>query len=165
MAISRGKQFEKVVQRDIQKIPGILCYRLYDLTNGFRGSNNASDFIVYKKPNFYFVECKTIHGTSIPLDNLIQLQRMNSYLQNIDGARGYFIIWFVDHQCTFVVDSDVLNQYSDRSEVLVKYLHGDFKKSLNYKELLGMVGSVEGVFCPPAVYKKVFGQYDFSKIF
>ena len=55
MPVSRGKQFEKVVERDIKKIPDIICERLHDITNGYINLNTPADYIVYKKPNFYYL--------------------------------------------------------------------------------------------------------------
>lgn len=166
MAVSRGKQFEKVVEKEIKKIPGILCERLHDVTGGYVNLNTPSDYIVYKYPNFYFVECKTIHGASLPLNNLVQVDRIISRITGIKGARGYFIVWFVDKGVTFVLDVYFLSKYISKDENLLSYMpKKTFSASLNYLDLLHISKVYDGVYVPDQQYKRVFGTYDFSCIF
>lgn len=166
MAVSRGKQFEKVVERDIKKIPNTLCERLHDVTSGYVNLNTPADYIVYKDPNFYFVECKTIHGASLPLTNLVQLDRIIKRITGVSGAFGYFIVWFVDKAITVVLSVDFLDKYRNKDESLLPYLPNQkFKNSLNYMDLLYVAQRGFGVYVPPQEYKRVFGTYDFSRIF
>ena len=166
MPVSRGKQFEKVVERDIKKIPDIICERLHDITNGYINLNTPADYIVYKKPNFYYVECKTIHGASLPLSNLVQLERINARITGISGAHGYFIVWFVDKAVTFVLDTYFLNRYINKDESLLEYLpNKKFHNSLNFMSLLILSKVCDGVYYPPQEYSRVFGKYDFSGLF
>lgn len=168
MAVSRGKQFEKVVEKYIKSIPGVLCERLHDVTSGYLNLNTPADYIVYKYPNFYFVECKTVHGMSIPISNLVQLDRINERIKGVTGSHGYFIVWFVDCAITLVLDVDFINRYIQEDESFLPYLSGGkFKKSLNCMELLNICKNCEGskVYYPPQEYKRVFGTYNFSNLF
>lgn len=46
---NRGKEFEKRFADDWREsVPGSLCYRLYDVTMGYKAIANAGDFICYK---------------------------------------------------------------------------------------------------------------------
>ena len=70
MTINRGKQFEAIVKKSFEKEPNTYVLRLYDTTNGFIGIANPCDFIVYKYPKLFLIECKTCHGASLPLTNI-----------------------------------------------------------------------------------------------
>lgn len=166
MSVSRGKQFERIVKQELQRIPGVLCDRLYDNTSGFVNINTPSDFIVFRTPNFYFVECKTIHGQSIPNANFVQLPRILSRLQNVDNAFGYFIIWFVDYKETYVVSATFLDRYINKQENILNESNFKPKKSINHLELNKFSSMFEkDVIFPKQEYKRVFPKIDFSNIF
>lgn len=61
MGINRGKQFEQIVQSQIEQLPNVSIDRLYDVTTGYANQCNICDYIVYKKPNILYLECKAIH--------------------------------------------------------------------------------------------------------
>ena len=61
MAINRGKQFEQLIQSQIEQLPNVSIDRLYDVTTGYANQCNICDYIVYKKPNILYLECKAIH--------------------------------------------------------------------------------------------------------
>ena len=166
MATSRGKQFEKIVQRDLNKVDNLLCERLHDITSGYVNLNTPSDYIVYKNPNIYYLECKSIHGPSIPINNLIQLDRINTRIKDIYGAYGKFLIWFIDYKETFIVDATLLNDYINREEYLIPYLDKEFKKSINRKEFNDMCSNkVDGISLIPAQYKRIFPKFNFNNVF
>lgn len=64
--VNRGKQFEEVIRKCFEKI-GASVDRLHDQTNGFSGSSNIADFIVYHYPFEYYIECKAIHGNTLSI--------------------------------------------------------------------------------------------------
>lgn len=167
MAVSRGKQFEKVVEKYIKKIPGVLCERLHDVTSGYVNLNTPADYIVYKNPNFYFVECKTIHGASLPLVNLVQYDRIISRIMGVNGAHGYFIVWFVDHAFTVVLSVDFITRYKAFDNAFRPYINGEYGKSLNYRVLQNIALNCKdsGVYIPPQTYPRIFGEYNFSTLF
>lgn len=61
MGINRGKQFEQIVKSQIEPLPNVSIDRLYDVTTGYVNQCNICDYIVYKKPNILYLECKAIH--------------------------------------------------------------------------------------------------------
>ena len=94
MAENRGKKFERVIKDAFQKVPGVSIDRLHDQTNGFRGSENICDFIVYRKPYEYYFECKSVHGNTLPFTNITDTQ-WNGLLakSQIQGVCAGVICW------------------------------------------------------------------------
>lgn len=151
MPIRRGKDFEKIIEKSLNEMPNVLCERLHDQVTGYLNvSRNPSDYIVYKYPYMYYLECKSIHGASIPLTNFKQQDLINERVKKSDGVRGVYLVWFVDKQITFWIPSHV-----------IEYSVGMGVKSLNYTSLM----TTPGVKIIPAEYKRIYGKYDFSKMF
>lgn len=67
MAVNRGKQFEDVVEAAFEKVPNTSIVRLHDQTTGYIGSTNHCDFIVYREPLEYHIECKSVHGNTLSI--------------------------------------------------------------------------------------------------
>ena len=67
MVENRGKQFENVIKTAFEKVDGVSIDRLHDQTTGFKGSSNICDFIVYKEPYEYYIECKSVHGNLLSI--------------------------------------------------------------------------------------------------
>ena len=97
MAKSRGKQFEDRFKRNWEdSVPDSICYRLYDTMGGFKSISNVGDFICYKYPYIYLIDCKSIQGNTLPFSDLRQYDQMTRYV-NITGVNVGFIVWFIDH--------------------------------------------------------------------
>lgn len=98
---NRGKDFEYVFKECCEKVDGVSIDRLHDQTNGFAGSSNICDFIVYKKPYEYYFECKSIHGNTFPLSNLTDKQYKGLLEKSkIQGVNAGVVIWWVDKDIT-----------------------------------------------------------------
>ena len=91
MAVNRGKQFEDVVREAFEKVEGVSIDRLHDQTNGFRGSQNICDFIVYKYPHQYYIECKSVHGAYIAYLSLTNTDSYTDFMATslILSGRAY----------------------------------------------------------------------------
>lgn len=73
-------------------MPGSFCYRLNDQVSGYYGaSRNVSDFICYKKPIIYLVECKSHEGNTFPLSALRQYDELIKYV-HIDGCKPGIVL-------------------------------------------------------------------------
>lgn len=109
MAENRGKKFETVIREAFEKVPGVSIDRLHDQTNGFKGSQNICDFIVYKEPYEYYIECKSVHGASLPFSNITDTQ-WNGLLQKsqIEGVFAGVICWWIDKDVTKFIPIQVL---------------------------------------------------------
>lgn len=70
MAQNRGKKFEQVIREAFEKIPEVSVDRLVDQMGGYAGSQNICDFIVYKKPYEYYLECKSVHGNTLSIHSI-----------------------------------------------------------------------------------------------
>ena len=73
MSENRGKQFESVIKTSFEN-SNFCIDRLHDQTNGFKGSQNICDFVVFRQPNIMYLECKSCHGNTFPFSNITQTQ-------------------------------------------------------------------------------------------
>ena len=110
MTVNRGKQFESVIREAFEKVPNVSIDRLHDQTNGYKGSQNICDFIVYREPYEYYFECKSVHGASLPFSNVTETQ-WNGLLEKskIDGVFAGVICWWIDKDVTRFLPIDLLN--------------------------------------------------------
>ena len=121
MSINRGKKFENVIRESFLKVPNVSIDRLHDQTNGFKGSQNICDFIVYREPYEYYFECKSVHGASLPFSNITETQ-WNGLLEKskIEGVFAGVICWWVDKDITRFIPIKILQMLKEEG-----------KKSLN----------------------------------
>lgn len=110
MAVNRGKQFEDVVRKAFEKVPGVSIDRLHDQTTGFKGSQNICDFIVYREPYEYYFECKSVHGNILPFRNITETQ-WDGLLEKskIQGVTAGVICWWIDKNITLFIPIQLLN--------------------------------------------------------
>lgn len=122
MAQNRGKQFESVIKEAFEKVDGVSIDRLHDQTTGFKGSQNICDFVVYKKPYEYYIECKSVHGASLPFSNITDTQ-WNGLLEKskIEGVFAGVICWFVDKNVTYYFDIGFLYALKTHGYKSVRY--------------------------------------------
>ena len=163
MAVNRGKQFEKVVQEAFEKIPGVSIDRLHDQTTGFAGSTNICDFIVYKKPYQYYIECKSVHGNTLSIHSVPKPGKdgkLHGFYGNITdnqwkgllekskipGVFAGVLCWWVDKDVTKFIPIQSLQE-----------LYLDGAKSLN-----PIYNSVNGnpIITLKGQKKRVFFEYD-----
>lgn len=99
--VNRGKKFENVIKEAFLKVPNVSIDRLHDQTNGFKGSQNICDFIVYKEPYEYYIECKSVHGASLPFSNITDTQWKGLLEKSkIEGVFAGIICWWIDKDVT-----------------------------------------------------------------
>lgn len=101
MAKNRGKQFEQLIREAFEKVPWVSVDRIPDQTMRYRGAQNVCDFIVYRYPNLFYIECKTVHGNTLPFTN-IKDNQWNGLLNKskIPGVYAGVICWWVDKDVT-----------------------------------------------------------------
>ena len=147
MGINRGKAFEAKFKEDWKRTVSKCIDRLYDQMSGFVSVSNISDFIAFKKPNIFYLECKSTEGNTFPLSRLTQYDKLTEKV-GIDGVRAGVVIWFIDHDSVLYVPISTFTK-------LIK----DDKKSFNIK----MVGQEEyPSVVIPSVKKRVFMESDYS---
>lgn len=148
MALNRGKQFENKFKEDFYKtMSNCSLDRLYDTTNGFKAISQVCDFIGYKQPNIFYLECKSHEGNTFPLNNLTQYNKLVAKV-GIPGVRAGVIIWFIDHDRVIYVPINTITK-----------LINDGKKSVNINKI-----EAEGyrIINIPSIKKRVFLDSDYS---
>lgn len=151
MAENRGKKFETVIRESFEKVPNVSIDRLHDQTNGFRGSQNICDFIVYKEPYEYYFECKSVHGNILPFSNITETQ-WNGLLEKsqIEGVFAGVICWWIDKDVTKFIPIQALQICKYRGWKSIRYDVNGYKGSI--KEIKGKK-------------KRVFFDYDMEEFF
>lgn len=143
--INRGKQFEKVIQQAFEKIPNISIDRLPDQQSGYVGSRNICDFIIYKYPHQYYIECKTTHGNTFPLSRLTQYSALIKK-HCVKGVCAGVIIWWVDKDITKFIPINY-----------VEYLKVINKKSIRFDDNNMRIIPIQGK------KKRVFFEYNIKQ--
>ena len=165
MAKNRGKQFEQVIKDCFEKVPGVSLDRLHDQTTGFKGSQNICDFVVYREPYEYYIECKSVHGNTFSISSN-DSSRVHGNITNtqwdgllekskIPGVFAGIILWFIDKDKTFYIPIELLQRamYGNYKSLSL-YVLGDLEKRYSIKpiELKGKK-------------KRVFFDYDMEEFF
>ena len=142
---NRGKDFEKVIKEAFEKVPGVSIDRIHDQTNGFAGSANISDFIMYKYPYEYYIECKSVHGNTLPFSNITKNQWQGLLEKSkIEGVFAGVVCWWVDRDVTLFLPI---------GELELEKRHG--WKSIRYD-----IERCNGVMEIKGKKKRVFFDYD-----
>lgn len=93
---SRGKKFEARFKQDwATYVPDSFCYRLYDVTSGYYGVRGISDFICYKEPYLYLIDCKSHDGNTVSFNDFSQYESMLG-VKDIPGVVAGTMIWFCE---------------------------------------------------------------------
>lgn len=155
MGTNYGKQFESVIKDCLKKVPDIDIQRLYDTTNGFVGVKQPSDYIVYKYPHIYYLECKSTHAGTLNKNNITQLDALIEK-SKVSGVEAGVIIWYEEHDVTVYIPIETLQVHfynrSKKSVAVKEILNEDLKQSGYYYILKGKK-------------KRVFYDYDMTDFF
>ena len=122
MSVNRGKQFEDVIKQSFDKVEGIVITRLHDQTNGYMGSKNPCDFMLYRKPMFMAIECKSVHGNTLPFSNITDYQWEQLLLMSqVKGVVAGVICWWIDKDVTMFMPIQYLQACKDAGDKSVRY--------------------------------------------
>lgn len=99
--VNRGKDFENVIRKSFESVIGTFVVRLPDPTNGYLGIRNISDFLIYHYPFLYVLECKSVHGSTLPFSNITD----NQWKGMLEASRHPGVVagvmcWWVEHDIT-----------------------------------------------------------------
>ena len=124
IAENRGKKFENVIKEAFLKVPNVSIDRLHDQTTHWKGSQNICDFIVYKEPYEYYIECKSVHGASLPLSNITDTQ-WNGLLEKsqIEGVFAGVICWWIDKDVTKFIPIQALQWNKENGYKSIRFDH------------------------------------------
>lgn len=125
MAVNRGKKFEDVIEKAFSNLLDVSIVRLHDQTTGYLGSSNHCDFIVYKKPYEYHIECKSVHGNTLSIYSIPKPDKngvLHGFYGNITdkqwegllekskikGVVAGIICWWIDKDLTYFIPIQLL---------------------------------------------------------
>lgn len=149
MSQNRGKQFEKVISSSFLSQSDTAVVRLQDTMNGYLGSANICDLVVYNAPNIYFVECKTIHGNTFPLTNISSHQWQGLLeVASVHGAIAGVVCWWVNKDVTMFMPIKTLHKLKLQGKKSIRF-------DMSNKDFLHIQGKK----------KRVFFDYDMNKFF
>lgn len=104
MVRNRGKQFEAIIRKSFEKIKDVSIVRLPDQMGGYLGAKNICDFIVYKYPHEYYIECKTVKGNRLPYSNISEAQWQGLLEKSkIKGVYAGVLCWWIDKDVTMYI--------------------------------------------------------------
>ena len=104
MATNKGKKFERIIKDAFESVPGVSIDRVHDQTTKYKGSKNICDFIVYKEPYEYYIECKSVKGNTLPFSNITDAQWEGLLMKSeIEGVRAGVICWWIEHDRTIYI--------------------------------------------------------------
>lgn len=132
-----GKKFEDRVYADFSLLEGSTIDRLYDVTMGRRKISNVSDFIAYKYPIHFYLECKEIEEPRFNLSLLTQYDKLIEK-KNIKGVCAGVVLWFssYDRVCFVSIEEIEKMKSEETKSINVKMLDGVYKgKSYEILEL------------------------------
>ncbi len=148
MAVNRGKQFEDIIKNCFEKVPGTVVVRVHDQTTGFYGSKNPCDFLIYKKPLFMTIECKSVHGNTLPFANITDYQWEQLFkMGSVPGVTSGVICWWIDHDVTLFIPIQKLQEY----------------KEAGFKSVRFDIFDNAGIYQISGKKKRVFFDYDMKQ--
>ena len=145
MAKNYGKEFEQKFKEDFLKIKDSTIDRLYDVVTGYKSIKQVSDFIGYKFPNIFYIECKSHRGASIPMVNITQYDRLKEKV-GIPGVRVGVVLWLIDQDVVMYIPMSTITK-----------LKKDGEKSIGIRHLEDY-----NIYTIPSVKKRVFMDSDYS---
>lgn len=122
MSVDYGKKFEERFKLDWANSIGGIIVRLYDNTSGYLTISNVSDFICYKYPNIFFIECKSHKGASIPFTAISQYDKLIQ-ISGTKGARSGVVLWLYEKDKVLYIPVKTIKQLKDLGEKSVGLRH------------------------------------------
>ena len=176
--VNRGKQFEDIIREAFEKVPDTSVVRLHDQTTGYLGSSNHCDFIVYRKPYEYHIECKSVHGNTLGIHSIPKKDKngvLHGFYGNITdtqwegllekakvpGVVAGVICWWVDKDVTLFIPIELLKYLYDKGDKSVRYdcdwqIGEPAEKPFTFK-------NIHKCIMIPGKKKRVFFDYDMER--
>ena len=129
--VNRGKDFEGQVHDGFAKIEGVSIDRLPDPMAGYAGVRNICDFLVYKYPTQYYIECKSCYGNTLSIHSNDPKKKYGAITNNqwegllekskIPGVKAGILVWFIDYDVTYWLDIRLLQKHREAGNKSIKY--------------------------------------------
>lgn len=122
-----GKKAEQKIKKWLDRPQDGYCLdRIPDQMTGFYGSRNICDFILFKTPNFYYIESKATWSDRFDFSRITEYQYENLLKKSaIPNVYGAVIVLFASVQRAFIFN------IQDIHHLIVN----EKKKSLNIKKV------------------------------
>ena len=159
MSVNRGKQFEDIIQKAMEEVKDTVVVRLHDQTTGFAGSKNPCDYVVFHSPLFYAIECKSVHGNTLPFSNITDYQWQSLLeMSNNSNVVAGILCWWVDKDVTRFIPIHLLE---DKKKCGFKSIRYDDDLKIMH------LGSSRVYSCVDITgnKKRVFFEYDVEQFF
>jgi hypothetical protein len=107
---------------------------------------------MYKYPHEYYIECKSVHGNTLPLSNISKNQ-WNGLIEKskIDGVFAGVVCWWIDKDVTKFISAEELNMCKRNDYKSIRVDHEPF--------------CVDGFIDIVGKKKRVFFEYDMEQFF
>ncbi len=149
MGINRGKQFEAKFKEDWSRTMSRCIDRIYDQVSGMKTISNISDFIAFRSPCIFYLECKTTNDNTFNFAKLTQYDKL--IVKSGCGEKGVrvgVVLWFVNHDRVIYVPVKTIQKMKE-----------DGLKSIN----IGKISHEEYRFFDiPSKKLRVFLESDYS---
>jgi recombination protein U len=151
--INYAKRHESAFRESCKKIPNLICERLVDTMNFKKNVKQPSDFLCFKEPNLFYVECKTTKESELKMANISHHQFTTMLERSkIQGCEcGILVEFRIDEETikVFYIDISYINTAKNRQG----------KKYIDIQE-----ASQVGIEIPTRK-KKINYHYDLTPIF
>jgi hypothetical protein len=138
MAKNKGKGFEDAVRESLEKIQDVSVDRIPDQVTKYKGSTNICDFIAYKHPTLFYIECKSVQGNTLSIHSIpkrgkdgklhgfygnIRDNQWEGLLEKskIKGVVAGVLCWWIDHDVTLFLPIDLLQDLYEADCKSVRY--------------------------------------------
>lgn len=131
-----GKKAEAKIKQWLDRPEEGYCIdRLKDQMTGHFGSKNICDFMLFKSPNFYYIESKSTWEDRFDFSAITDYQFDNMLMKsNIENVYGLVIILFASYKRAFIFN---IKDIAEAKQQNIKSVN--IKKmnswSINYKEI------------------------------
>lgn len=160
MAVNRGKQFEGVIQECFEKTPDVSVTRIHDQTNGYLGSSNVCDFLIFHKPYLYAIECKSVHGNTLSIYSKtkdpahphdygnITNKQWHGLLEMscVTGVYAGIMCWWIDRDVTKFIPIQMLKAIRDAGNKSISWERDFFVHEDRIYTTTEMIGRKKRIF-------------------
>lgn len=147
MQVNRGKQFEGQIRKALQTAQNCSQDRFADPMAGYAGIRNICDFVAYRYPCQYYLECKTTNENTLPFSNITDNQWEGLLAKSkIYGVLAGYLIWFISPDRTVFISAQEMKRWKDEG-----------KKSINIKDLSPLTLNFVNIY---GHKKRVLIEYD-----
>ena len=157
MTVNRGKSLEDHVKDAVERLGDVHIQRLYDPQGGYSAVANPCDFMAYKRPQAYMLECKSTHENTLAIYSPNPKKKYGAfsntqwegmlYASQFDVVAGG-LIWWIEKDVTKFVPIQELQKIRDTGAKSIRY-DLDIPNSLIIK----------------GEKKRIYFDYDFSEFF